>query len=232
MANNYDDNEELSKLVSDESVVSKFVKAGIMALAVSKVAKSGANKSIGKLLSSDIAKYTTITAGTMMLSSDDDRGGDIAVASSLIAGMAGIKHVKSLTNTAEGMAKIQKKLRNADEMFNNASLKVFNFNDKIKETFSAKFSEKIKTRIDALEKSGVEESAFQTARGMVFDIGKSIFETAVAPLDNLKKFGLIKGMKENIKNIDNTQTMRMYNSIGEVERSQLKEASNMTMGFN
>ncbi|MGL5963071.1 MAG: hypothetical protein ACRCZ2_01535 [Fusobacteriaceae bacterium] len=232
MASNYDDNEELGKIVSDESVVSKFVKAGIMALAVTKVSKASSGKAIGKLLSSDASKYAAITAGTLLMSGDDDRGGDLAVASSLIAGMAGIKHVKGMTETVEGMAKVQKNLRKMDTVTNEMSLKIFNLNDKIKETFSNNLSANVTKRAKAEAESGMEESTFGTIKGIAADLSKAALSTIATPLENVKKFGLIKGIKENYKNIDNTASMRAHNSMSDVQRTQIKVASNMTMGFN
>ncbi|MGL6101065.1 MAG: hypothetical protein ACRC0G_15760, partial [Fusobacteriaceae bacterium] len=225
---NYDDNnEELGKLVSNESAMTKFVKAGIIALAVSAVGKKASGTAVGKLLSSDAVKYSAIAVGTMALSNDDNKGGDLAVASSLIAGMAGIKTARTMIDTVEGMARVQKGLIKADEMMGSMSMKMFNLNEKIGETAKQSFAKNMMKNMET-----ASDSTLSIAFGLAKTIGKTAFDVASAPLDNIKQFGFLEGMKQNIKNIDNTESMRLYNSLDDIERSQIKAASNMAMGVN
>ncbi|MGL6130649.1 MAG: hypothetical protein ACRCZ9_03410, partial [Fusobacteriaceae bacterium] len=183
---NYDDNtEELGKLVEKESMMTKFVKAGIVALAVSTVGKKSAGSAVGKLLSNDTAKYSAIAIGTMALSNDDNKGGDLAVASSLIAGMAGVKTARSMLNTADGMAKVQKSLAKADDLVNSTSLKIFNINEKIKEVAGASFGKNMLKNVSG------KENYFDISLGIAKTIGQVGYDLVSAPVKNFSEFGLV-----------------------------------------
>ncbi|MGL5315239.1 MAG: hypothetical protein ACRC92_18430 [Peptostreptococcaceae bacterium] len=235
MADKYYDenNEELGQIVGKESVMSKFIKAGLVAAAVTTVSKKGSKTWLGKHLAKEPAQYAAIAAGTMALGSDDNVGGDLAVASLFVLGSSGIKTARSMLDTADGMEKVQKNLKKMDQISNDFSLKVFNFNEKVMDTFK----DSVSKRAIELAKEPIDEEApmFTKIRKTMFNQGKMIAgalkDTALAPLDNIKKLGLIEGTKENFRNINNSKIMQQYNAMDDIERTAMIKASNMTKGF-
>lgn len=239
----YDENnEELSQIVQKESIISKFVKAGIVTTAVYAASGKAKNTKLEKYLSNDLTKYGAIAAGTYALSSDDNIGGDIASASSFIFLASGAKVLQNLNRTTEGFSKVQKTLNKMDTMGQNFNLKVFNFGDKISDTFSESRAKRMKDFYDKKENAGPISEAIEKKNvllegaKMIGSMSKifalSAIDTMVAPFANIKTDGFIEGMKKNFKAIDDTQYMRYYNSMDESEKHLVRNASNISKGFS
>lgn len=236
MAEKYYDenNEELGQIVNNESAISKFIKAGIVTAAVTTVAKKGATNWVGRTLAKEPIQYAAIAAGTMALSGDDDIGGDLAVASSLVFGAAGIKTMRSALDTAEGLARMNKAVKTLDEKYiKNISLNLFSFNDKVMDTFKTNIA---KRAVNAVKDEEPNSSMIAGAAKTLFSQGKmisgAVLDTITTPMDNFKKFGLVEGFKQNIKNISNTSIMREYEQMDDIQRTAMIRASNMTKGFS
>ena len=234
MAEKYYDenNKELSQIVDNESTISKFIKAGIVTAAVTTVAKKGARNWVGRTLAKEPIQYAAIAAGTMALSSDDDFGGDLAVASSLIFGASGVKTMKSALETTEGLARMNKALKTLDDKYlKNISLGIFSFNDKVMETFKTNIAKRA-TKMEPLEENTpMIVGTAKTLFGQGKMISGALVDTVVTPFENVKKLGLIQGFKENLKNITNTSIMREYDQMDDIQRTAMIRASNMTKGF-
>ncbi|MGL4449615.1 MAG: hypothetical protein ACRCTZ_00315 [Sarcina sp.] len=228
----YDDNnEELSQIANKESMISKFVKAGIVTTAVYATSGKAKGTKLGNLLSSDIAKYGAIAGGTYALSSDDNIGGDITSASSFVLAASGVKALKSLNQTPEGFVRVQNLLKKADEIEELVSLKAFNFADKVKEEFGKNMAERMKDSPQP-DKNG---SMFLNGLKSLGNLGKTLslatYDTVTAPMENIKKFGVIEGLKRNIEAINDTQAMGIYKQLPEQEKQLIKNLSNITKGF-
>lgn len=229
----YDDNnEELSQIVSKESMISKFVKAGIVTTAVYATSGKAKGTKLGNLLSSDIAKYGAIAGGTYALSSDDNIGGDIASASSFVLATSGIQAVKNLNKTPEGFVRVQNWLKKADQIEETISLKTFNFAEKAKEVFGKNVVKRMQ-EADEIPKtdSGMILNGFKKLGGLAKTIGLATYDTAISPLENVKKMGVIEGLKQNWRDIDDTPAMRLYAAMPEQEKHLVRNLSNITKGF-
>lgn len=223
-----EDNEELSKIVNKESLLSKFIKAGIVASTVYVTSKKANNTKFGEFLKNDFVKAGLIAAGTYTLSNDDNVGGDMLSASSFVFGISAIKTLKDYNGTVEGFSKIQNKLLKLDSLESSISSKIFNFGDKVKETFGDSFSKRtIQIQAEYQSKNIEPNELYKNIR----IIGTSIYDTVTAPIENFKKLGLVDGLKENIKNIDNTSVMRAYNSLNEEDKGLFKYISNISRNF-
>lgn len=228
----YDDNnEELGQIASKESMVSKFVKAGIVTTAVYATSGKAKGTKLGNLLSNDVAKYGAIAGGTYALSSDDNIGGDITSASSFVLAASGAKALKNLNQTTEGFVRVQKWLKKADEIEELVSLKTFNFADKVKEEFGKNMANRMKDAPDNKSGDSMFLNGLKTIGGLGKTLGLATYDTITAPLENIKKFGVIDGLKKNIEAIDNTQAMNIYKTLPEQEKQLIKNLSNMTKGF-
>ena len=229
----YDDNnEELSQIANKESMISKFVKAGIVTTAVYAASGKAKGTKLGNLLSSDIAKYGAIAGGTYALSSDDNIGGDITSASSFVLAASGVKALKNLNQTAEGFIKVQNLLKRADEIEETVSLKVFNFADKVKEEFGKNMMERMKNAPEPEKGGNMFLNGVKSIAGLGKNLALAGYDTMTAPTESIRKFGIVEGLKRNIAAIDDTQAMKIYNELPDQEKHLIKNLSNITKGFS
>lgn len=180
---------EFSEKTNKESGMQKLFRAGALALGFSIVGKKMGLKS------NDALKYTGVAAASMIMSRDDDRGGDLMAVGAVFGIASGTKMLKNMAfSDMKTYSKIYGKLETADKFVNSFNLSMMSLNDNFRKSFVKNLN----------EMSNENDSFITSAFNSIKAVGGTISDGVHYAYNN----GMMKALEE----LSNSDLKQLYDN--------------------
>lgn len=202
-----DEREYTSDIVADEGMMSKLVKAGLIAISASTIAAKSKGTRFEKIFNNEIIKNTAIVGTTLGLSEDNDYASDVTALATIAAIGHGNKFLKYSiqSGNTELYKTVFKATSKLDDIYKGVSLFSVNATDKLLETALESFD----NNINAV-KNSYDGSVFSLLASMGKAIGKTAIDVITSPIENIQKYGFKDGIKENLRNSYKTRAYNIF----------------------
>lgn len=218
-----DEREYTSDIVANEGMMSKLVKAGLIAISASSIATKSKGTKFEKVFSNEIIKNTAIIGTTLALSGDDDYTSDVTALATIATIGHGNKFLKYAIQS--GDTELHKRAFNItskmDDIYKGISLFSVNGLEKFFEITNESFKKNI---------NSISNSNSNSTAGLFTSIGKAVGKTTIdivsSPFQNVREYGLKEGIKLNLSNSYKTKTYNIFQEFfSDIDFTSIENAS-------